>query len=487
VAAGGGGANNAQLTKRDGGKGSSSSSSSAEDELNSQSKLAAKRAAEAGKLRKALLAAKQKELMAKQPALLQAELEAMKARTGEDPGMMGMVSAVKTVTMKIKSEMDKEMRDLNRKHGSVFDAAASDSDAKGGGGADPLAGLQDEGTLPVVRPGDASVAAPFTSRTPSVRSVVTLIRQGRCTLLSALQQQQIMMLECIISAYALSALSLEGARSSERQMMASGWLIMTASLAFSYTKHVEEMHPVRPLRRLFHPAVFLSMLGQASIHVFCMGFGVHMAKEAMGPDALKAVLDFHKAAKAKELPEQQNSEDDPWAEMKSMWMKPFKPNLLNTVVFLVETSQMIAVLFVNYKGRPWMKGILENHPLFLSVFLCVAGVAGCAWGVRPEINGLLHLEAFPDDEFRWKVLGLVSLSLVGTFVWDRVVTALFAPDIFAAMVAEAKRTTWKDVLPVFETLGKVVVGCVVLANGNVLMLGGIAWYYYKKRQEANTA
>ena len=34
---------------------------------------------------------------------------------------------------------------------------------------------------------------------------------------------QIMMLECIISAYTLSALSLEGARSSERQMMASSW------------------------------------------------------------------------------------------------------------------------------------------------------------------------------------------------------------------------------------------------------------------------
>ena len=30
----------------------------------------------------------------------------------------------------------------------------------------------------MLRPGDASVAAPFTSRTPSVRAVVDLIRQG---------------------------------------------------------------------------------------------------------------------------------------------------------------------------------------------------------------------------------------------------------------------------------------------------------------------
>ncbi len=31
----------------------------------------------------------------------------------------------------------------------------------------------------VVRPGDASVAAPFTSKVPSVKSVIDLVRQGR--------------------------------------------------------------------------------------------------------------------------------------------------------------------------------------------------------------------------------------------------------------------------------------------------------------------
>ena len=35
-------------------------------------------------------------------------------------------------------------------------------------------------------------------------------------------------------AYTLSALSLHNARSSERQMMASSWLIMTAAVSFSY-------------------------------------------------------------------------------------------------------------------------------------------------------------------------------------------------------------------------------------------------------------
>eukprot|EP01052_Picozoa_sp_SAG31_P001201 SAG31_NODE_40_length_31360_cov_6.751575_9_plen_82_part_00 len=48
--------------------------------------------------------------------------------------------------------------------------------------------------------------------------------------------------------------------------------------------------------------------------------------------------------------------EDPLAEIMALWSQPFLPNLLNTVTFLVETAQIIAVLFVNYKGRPWMVG-----------------------------------------------------------------------------------------------------------------------------------
>jgi len=451
---------------------------SAEDALNAQTKALEKRSSEAMSLRKTLMNKKQKELMSRQQEWLKEEMQA-RAERGEDTGVFGTIAAVKTVTQRIRAEMGKENQAISRKHGNVFDSSDDPKDPQ----ADLMAGLDE--SMPIVRPGDASKAAPFTSRTPSVSCVVKLIRQGRCTLLSALQQQQIMMLECIISAYALSALSLEGARSSERQMMASGWLIMVASLAFSYTKHIEEMHPVRPLRSLFHPAIFLSMMGQAMIHVGCMWYGVKIATEAMGPELLKEVLTFHKMAKAKTLPEQQAADDDVWAELWMAWQTPFMPNLLNTVVFLVETSQMIAVLFVNYKGRPWMKGLLENHPLFLSVFLCVAGVAACAWGMSPELNNLIHLAPFPDDVFRWKVMTLVCLSLVGTFIWDRIITAIFAPKVFGAMCQEAKKTTFADLVPVFATAAKVAGGLFVLATGNILLLGAIGYYYFviRKKQQ----
>lgn len=373
-------------------------SKKAEELLNSQTLELAKKAASAAALTRTALAAKQRELQGQQAVWLQQALAAREA-AGLPMGVMGHVTAVREAAARMRAELEVERRRLAAIHGNVFDAqrdALSKMTAEMGAD-DPMM---------LVKPGDASVAAPFTCRSPSVRNIVDLIRQGRCTLLSALQQQQIMMLESLVSAYVLSALSLEGARSSERQMIASSWLLMTASIAFSYATPVEKMHPERPLRNLFHPAIFVSMAGQALIHLLCMRAAVNMATAAMGPAKLSEVVEFHRRERLRELKEANQAkaaEEGDWmASSMAIWSTPFLPNLLNTCVFLVETSQCVAILLVNYKGRPWMKGITENHPLFLSLLATVLGCGVLSWSLFPELNALIHLEPFPDDAFRLK-------------------------------------------------------------------------------------
>ncbi len=44
---------------------------------------------------------------------------------------------------------------------------------------------------------------------------------------------------------------------------------------------------------------------------------------------------------------------DPWADVLSMWSKPFLPNLMNTVVFLVETSQLVVCVVVAAVAGLW--------------------------------------------------------------------------------------------------------------------------------------
>lgn len=47
------------------------------------------------------------------------------------------------------------------------------------------------GALPMIKLGDASIAAPFTSRMPSIRNCVDIVRQGRCTLVSSMQMVRV--------------------------------------------------------------------------------------------------------------------------------------------------------------------------------------------------------------------------------------------------------------------------------------------------------
>jgi cation-transporting ATPase 13A1 len=248
---------------------SSSSFETAEDALNAHQQLLKQRNDEVNALR----AAHMKEFQAQYQRQSQIVLQERIKELSEKGEYMKMFSVTKNQAMEMKRAMEAENMRFMATHGQIWDPKkhGDGSETSGSGSGGGIAALisnmesaeQSGGGVPMVKPGDASVAAPFTSRIPSVRAVVDLIRQGRCTLLSALMHQQIMMLESIIAAYTLSALSLHNARSSERQMMASSWLIMTAAVSFSYSAPLDHMHPLRPIRSLFHPAIFISMLGQA--------------------------------------------------------------------------------------------------------------------------------------------------------------------------------------------------------------------------------
>merc|ERR1719277_1892515 len=173
------------------------------------------------------------------------------------------------------------------------------------------------------------------------------------------------------------------------------------------------------------------MLGQLTIHLGCMVYIASMAKDLMGEKEVQAIVEFEKE-RNKKIDGMDEETFNDW-----MWFMsvPFKPNLLNTCCWLVETSQQISVIFVNYKGRPWMKGLLENQPLFLSLFLCIALVAVCAWGMIPYLNEILNLVVVPED-LRPQVMGTLFVSLIGSFLWDRLMVYVFARHIFEVQVEE---------------------------------------------------
>jgi len=306
-------------------------------------------------------------------------------------------------------------------------AAAKEKKGVVGGGVEAQAGSlakqfdeMETGDLPMVKLGDASIAAPFTSKMPSIKSCVDIVRQGRCTLVSSIQMYQIMALQCLISSYSLSVLYLDGVKYGDTQMTAMGMLGSISFMSVSRSKPLDRLSSVRPLTSIFHPALFISLLGQFAIHLTTMMIAVYYAKKNL-PKDYEADLDGQ-----------------------------FQPGILNTVVFLVSNVQQVTVFVVNLQGRPFMTGLTENRPLLWSLVCTFILTFMFASESVPSLNKYFQLVPFPEDSFRDFVLQLLMFDVAGSFLFDRLMKFIFAPQI---LFASLKGTTLKDVFGLAKTVG----------------------------------
>ncbi|KAI1276786.1 hypothetical protein F5Y07DRAFT_364989 [Xylaria sp. FL0933] len=248
---------------------------------------------------------------------------------------------------------------------------------------------------PTLKLGDASVAAPFTSKLRNVIAIPNIIRQGRCTLVATIQMYKILALNCLISAYSLSVLYLEGIKFGDGQITISGMLMSVCFLSISRAKSVEGLSKERPQPNIFNFYIIGSILGQFAVHIATL---VYIARFC---DKL-----------------------EPRSEMIDLEAE-FKPSLLNSAVYLLQLIQQISTFAVNYQGRPFRESLSENKGMFYGIIGVTAIAFSCSTEFIPEINEQMKLVKF-SDEFKITMTTVMILDYAACWMIEVVLKRLFS-------------------------------------------------------------
>lgn len=237
---------------------------------------------------------------------------------------------------------------------------------------------------PVLKLGDASVAAPFTSKLANVSTVTHIIRQGRCALISTIQMYKILALNCLISAYSLSVLYLAGIKFGDGQATISGILISVCFFSVSRAKPLEKLSKERPQSGIFNIYIMGSILGQFAIHLATL---IYLNRVIYVIEPREPQIDLDKT---------------------------FSPSLLNTAMFLLQLAQQVSTFAVNYQGAPFRENIRDNKGMYYGL----VGVAGLALAGSteffPELNEAMQFVPM-NAEFKIKLTSCIILDFVGSW------------------------------------------------------------------------
>ncbi|KAK4129868.1 hypothetical protein BT67DRAFT_412061 [Trichocladium antarcticum] len=291
------------------------------------------------------------------------------------------------------------------------DPRKAEAAKKAAGFADKLASsmmdVEMDDEPPSLKLGDASVAAPFTSKLRNVIAIPNIIRQGRCTLVATIQMYKILALNCLISAYSLSVLYLEGIKFGDGQITISGMLLSVCFLSISRAKSVEGLSKERPQPNIFNFYIIGSILGQFAVHVVTL---IYIARFC------------------DQLAPRSDDKVDLEAE--------FAPSLLNSAVYLLQLIQQISTFAVNYQGRPFRESLSENKGMFYGIVGVTAIAFACSTELIPELNEAMKLVPFT-DQFRTTMTAVMVLDYVACYVIEVVLKWLFS-DLKARDIAERR-------------------------------------------------
>ncbi|PRP86428.1 hypothetical protein PROFUN_05347 [Planoprotostelium fungivorum] len=254
---------------------------------------------------------------------------------------------------------------------------------------------------------EASVAAPFTSKSPTIRSVHTLLREGRCALVTSTQIFKFIAMYSLIQFATLLIVYSFGSVLGDFQFLYQDLVLIIPLVFFmGKTEPSKRLSKARPIGSLISIPIISSILGQVAIVFF---FGVGMYLYLRGQDWYRP---------PPELPPNHDPKEGGNIEL-----------MATTSAFLLSNFQYLAVFTAYSISKPFRKSVFTNVYLLVSLVVLLAiNVYITIWPAR-------SLEVFMqmghDENELWlsyRVTLLVVAAVQWGVVWfyERVIILLLA-------------------------------------------------------------
>lgn len=302
-----------------------------------------------------------------------------------------------------------------------------------------------EGDGSTIKPGEASLAAAFSSLRPCVDGVETVLRTGTATAAFSLSLHRTIALGSLMSCYTLATLYRDGFRYGKYM-----WNVELAlMMAMDQARYDVSCRPcpriarIRPHRSVFHVSSALSIGLQAVVHLCTLTAGARTARilETARTSPRSGGLQIRWRGTGAPVP------SDGASGAGLLGKSPFRPNHVTNTVFLLSVLQNCVLLIVNHVGYPFHRSILESRPLCLWSGASLLFCSAAAVEICPPLNRLLELAPVPSGEVgraaKVSLLRLFAVDVVGSLAVDRLCLFLFDRELWDEKRRRWRRRLWR--------------------------------------------